>query len=154
VVVFLAPATVIYTLFMIYPLADSVRLSLFAPDEAGVLGFVGLANYTTILTDAIWSEPFWNALKNNFIFFLVHMLVQNPIGLLLAALLSLPKVPGRNLYRTLIFFPTMLSVVIIGFIWQLILSPLWGVSETLLGFRAARSLPCPWFRCGSSWASP
>ena len=116
VVVFLAPATILYTLFMIYPLADSVRLSLYSPDESGVLGFVGLANYATILTDAIWSEPFWNALKNNFIFFLVHMLVQNPIGLILAALLSLPKVRGRNVYRTLIFFPTMLSVVIIGFI--------------------------------------
>ena len=144
VVVFLAPATIIYTLFMIYPLADSVRLSLFAPDEGGVLGFVGLANYTTILTNAIWSEPFWNALKNNFIFFIVHMLVQNPIGLLLAALLSLPRVPGRNVYRTLIFFPTMLSVVIIGFIWQLILSPLWGVSETLLGFVGLEDWFQPW----------
>ncbi len=144
VVVFLAPATIIYSLFMIYPLADSIRLSLFAPDESGQLGYVGLANYVTILTNAIWSEPFWNALKNNFVFFLVHMLVQNPIGLLLAALLSLPRVRGRHLYRTLIFFPTMLSVVIIGFVWQLILSPLWGVSETLLGYIGLEDLFQPW----------
>ncbi len=60
------------------------------------------------------------------------MLVQNPIGLMLAAILSLPKLTARGSYRTLIFMPTMLSVVIIGFIWQLILSPLWGVAEGLM----------------------
>ena len=59
------------------------------------------------------------------------MVVQNPIGLALAMLLSLPRAHGRSVYRTLIFLPTMLSVVIIGFIWQLIL--------TALGHRAERS---------------
>ena len=137
ILVFLAPATVIYTLFMIYPLADSIRLSLYTQDETGALSFVGLQNYLTMLSDPHWSDAFWNALQNNVVFFLVHMLVQNPIGLLLAALLSLPRVRGRNTYRTLIFMPTMLSVVIIGFIWQLILNPLWGVSESLLGCEGA-----------------
>ncbi len=132
IVVFLAPATIIYTLFMIYPLADSIRLSLYTQDATGARSYVGLANYVTMLTDPSWSEPFWNALKNNVVFFAVHMLVQNPIGIALAALLSLPKLRGRATYRTLIFMPTMLSVVIIGFAWQLILSPLWGVAETLL----------------------
>ena len=132
IIVFLAPATLVYTLFMIYPLADSIRFSLYSQDSAGNLSFIGLSNYVTLLTDPDWSAAFWNALENNVLFFIVHMLVQNPIGLLLAALLSLPKVTGRSTYRTLIFMPTMLSVVIIGFIWQLILNPLWGVSETLL----------------------
>ena len=132
ILVFLAPATLVYTLFMIYPLADSIRLSLYAQSETGALDYIGLQNYQTMLNDPDWSGAFWNALKNNFIFFLVHMLVQNPIGLMLAAMLSLPKITGHNVYRTLIFMPTMLSVVIIGFTWQLILSPLWGVSETLL----------------------
>ena len=48
--------------------------------------------------------------------------------MLLAALLSRGG-RGRAVYRTLIFTPTMLSVVIVGFIWQLILSPLWGIAE-------------------------
>ena len=144
IIVFLAPATVIYTLFMIYPLADSIRLSLYTQDEAGALSYAGLANYLTMLTDPQWSGPFWNAFWNNMIFFAIHMLVQNPIGLLLAALLSLPRVTGRNTYRTLIFMPTMLSVVIIGFIWQLILNPLWGVSETLLAYIGLENWFGPW----------
>lgn len=71
---------------------------------------------------------------NNLVFFGVHFLAQNPIGLALAALLASPTLRGRAVYRTLIFIPTTLSVVIVGFIWQLILSPLWGFVETpLLG---------------------
>lgn len=144
ILVFLAPALVIYSLFMVYPLIDSIRLSLYAPVDGGGFAFVGLANYVTLFTDAVWSKPFWNALENNFLFFAIHMLVQNPIGLALAALLSLPRLRGRGLYRTLIFFPTMLSVVIVGFIWQLILSPLWGVSQTLLDLVGLKSLFQPW----------
>ncbi len=144
IIVFLAPATLVYTLFMIYPLADSIRFSFYGTDETGRSFFIGVANYVTMLSDPEWSGAFWNALRNNFYFFLVHMLVQNPIGLLLAALLSLPRVTGRNTYRTLLFMPTMLSVVIIGFVWQLILSPLWGVSETLLDYVGLVDLFEPW----------
>lgn len=150
IVVFLAPATIIYSLFMIYPLADSIRMSFFSADPAGQTFFTGLANYRTLLLDPDWSESFWNALRNNFKFFAIHMLLQNPIGLLLAALLSLPKVRLRNTYRTLLFMPTMLSVVIIGFVWQLILSPLWGVSETLLDYIGLVDLFQPWLGQESS----
>ncbi|RED51597.1 carbohydrate ABC transporter permease [Aestuariispira insulae] len=132
IAVFLAPAVLIYTLFMIYPLLDSIRLSFFTADDSGAISYAGFANYVTILGDPEWRASFLNALYNNLVFFLVHMLVQNPVGLLLAALLSLPRLRLRSTYRTLIFMPTMLSVVIIGFVWQLILSPLWGISETLL----------------------
>lgn len=150
IVVFLAPATLVYTLFMIYPLADSIRLSLYGMDETGASFFTGASNYLTLLTDPEWSGAFWNGLRNNVYFFLVHMLVQNPIGLALAALLSLPRVRGRNTYRTLLFMPTMLSVVIIGFVWQLILSPLWGVSETLLDYVGLVDLFQPWLGQESS----
>ena len=94
IVVFLAPATIVYTLFMVYPLIDSIRLSFYGTAEDGQFFFVGLENYVTMMTDAIWSEPFWNALKNNFIFFLMHMLVQNPIGLMLAAFSACLRSPG------------------------------------------------------------
>lgn len=144
IVVFLAPATLVYTVFMVYPLADSVRLSFYTQDASGALRYAGLANYVTMLTDSEWSASFWNALRNNAVFFCIHMLVQNPIGLLLAALLSLPKLTGRGTYRTLLFMPTMLSVVIIGFVWQLILNPLWGVSETLLGYVGLGDWFRPW----------
>lgn len=141
IVVFLAPAVLIYTLFMIYPLADSLVLSLYT-DEGEV--FVGLQNYVTLLTDDLWSERFWGALKNNFIFFLIHMVVQNPIGLVLAALLSRRDLRGQSFYRTFLFAPTMLSVVIVGFIWQLILSPLWGIAKGFLVAIGLQSFFQPW----------
>lgn len=148
--VFLAPATIIYTLFMIYPLLDSLRLSLYAPAKEGPEIFVGLQNYLTLMTDELWSERFWGALQNNFVFFAVHFLVQNPIGLLLAALLSARRLSGRATYRTMLFVPTMLSVVIIGFIWQLILSPLWGIAPTLLELVGLEQFFKPWLGLESS----
>jgi raffinose/stachyose/melibiose transport system permease protein len=143
IVVFLAPAVIIYTVFMIYPLIDSLRLSLYAPvpGSAGEVQFVGFGNYLTLFNDPNYSVRFWGALRNNILFFVIHMLVQNPIGLLLAALLASRVTRGRALFRTLIFTPTVLSVVLIGFIWRLILSPLWGISRDLLGIFGIANQP-------------
>src|SRR4051794_530515 len=88
IVVFLAPAVLIYSVFMVFPLVDSLRLSFFTQDQRNVESFAGLQNYVRLLTDDNWAPSFWNAFKNNLIFFAVHTLVQNPIALLLAALLS------------------------------------------------------------------
>jgi hypothetical protein len=80
----------------------------------------------TLPTASFWSKAFWNAAKNNLIFVCVHMTVQNPIGIALAGLLSLPgPLRVRGLYRTIIVLPTTLSVVIVGFSWNLIVSPSW-----------------------------
>jgi raffinose/stachyose/melibiose transport system permease protein len=144
IVVFLAPAVLIYTAVMIYPLVETLRLSFFDRTDAGVRFWVGLANFERLFFDPRWAEQFWNALGNNFFFFVIHMLVQNPIGILLAALLSMTHLPGRTFYRTAIFVPAMLSVVIIGFAWKLILSPIWGVSQTLLGLVGLDGLFAPW----------
>ncbi|OGO34804.1 MAG: ABC transporter permease [Chloroflexi bacterium RBG_16_57_11] len=143
IVVFLAPAVIIYTLFMVYPLANSLRLSFFSIDDQKVETFVGLGNYVTLFTDKNFAPFFWNAFKNNIVFFIVHMLVQNSIGLLLAALLASGGW-GRRFYRTTLFMPTVLSVVIIGFIWQLILNPLWGVAESILQAIGLGALYKPW----------
>jgi raffinose/stachyose/melibiose transport system permease protein len=130
-VFFLGPGLLIYVVFSVYPLLDTLVLSLYN-EQQGQTSFVGLQNFITLVTDDTWSQAFWNALGNNFKFFAIHMLVQNPIGLLLAVLLSSPKLRLSGTYRTLIFMPTMLSVVIIGFVWQLLLSPIWGISENFL----------------------
>jgi raffinose/stachyose/melibiose transport system permease protein len=132
ILVFLLPAAAIYTVFMIYPLFDSLRLSLFGAQAGGGEGFVGLRNYVRLIADPLYAPRFWGALGHNVIFFAVHTLVQNPVALLLAALLSVPVLRGRAVYRTLLFSPTVLSFVIVGFIWQLILSPLWGISDGLM----------------------
>jgi raffinose/stachyose/melibiose transport system permease protein len=141
--VFLAPAIIIYTIFMVYPLLNSLRLSFFTVSDQRVETFVGLQNYITLFTDADNAKSFWNAFQNNLVFFAIHMLVQNPIGLLLAALLASGG-RGRTFYRTALFMPTVLSVVIIGFIWQLILNPLWGVAESLLKLVKLGFLFKPW----------
>ncbi len=147
--VFLAPAVLIYSVFSIYPLVESLRLSLFDGLEDGTAVWAGLDNYTTLLFDPNWATQFWRAFWNNLVLFFIHMVVQNPLGLLLAALLSLAPRFG-SAYRTLIFVPTLLSVVIVGFIWELILSPLWGVSETLLGTVGLAWLYQPWLGLESS----
>ncbi|MBL7161829.1 MAG: sugar ABC transporter permease [Anaerolineales bacterium] len=150
VVVFLAPATIIYTLFMIYPLVDSLRLSFFTTTEQGTEMFAGFQNFITLLSDELWAPRFWGAFKNNFLFFAVHMLVQNPIGLLLAAILSNHRLSGKAFYRTIIFLPTILSFVIVGFIWQLMLSPLWGIARDILEFVRLGDLFQPWLGLESS----
>jgi raffinose/stachyose/melibiose transport system permease protein len=136
----MAPALLIYTVFMIFPLFDSLRLSLL--DDAGA--FVGLDNYVRLLTDQNWAPRFFGAFSNNIVFFIIHMIVQNGIGLLLAAILTTRVLRGRTFYRTAIFTPTVLSFVIIGFVWQLILSPLWGIAEGFLGLFGLEELYLPW----------
>ena len=144
IVAFLAPAVVIYTAFLVAPIADSLRLSLYTQAPGAPMSFVGFRNYLALFGDPNWSVQFWRALLNNVEFFCIHMVVQNPIGLALAALLTARQLRGRAVYRTLFFMPTMLSVVIIGFIWQLILSPLWGVARQILGLVDLQTLFRPW----------
>ncbi|QZA80481.1 carbohydrate ABC transporter permease [Deefgea piscis] len=144
IVLFLAPAVLIYSVFSALPLLDTLRLGFYATNDAGASHFSGLSNYLTILTDPAWSSAFWNAMCNNFKFFLIHLLIQNPIGLILATFLSLKGLKFARQYRTFIFLPTLLSVVIIGFIWQLILSPLWGVSESMMNFVGLGAYFQPW----------
>ena len=144
ILVFLAPAVFIYTMFMIYPLVNSLRLSFFTQTETGQEIFTGFANYIKLFTNELWAPRFWGAFKNNIIFFLVHTLLQNPIGLLLASLLVARRFKGSAVFRTVLFLPTTLSVVIVGFAWQLILSPLWGISQGFLDALGLGSFFKPW----------
>jgi len=143
-IVFLAPALIVYTAFSAWPLLATLRLGLYATDDAGHVAFAGLANFHKLLIDEHWWGAFRNAMVNNVEFFAIHTLVQNPVALLLAALLSLRGVRGAPAYRTVLFLPTLLSVVIIGFAWQLILSPLWGVTEKLMGLVGLADHFGPW----------
>jgi raffinose/stachyose/melibiose transport system permease protein len=131
--VFIAPALIIYTLFMAWPLVDSLRLS-FYTREGSVVTFVGLDNFDRLFNEPIYSDRLWNALKHNIQFFLIFMAIQNPMGLLLAALVSSSRLKGRAIYRTIVFVPTTMSIVIIGWIWTLMLNPLWGVVSDFVEF--------------------
>ena len=71
IVVFLAPAVFVYTAVMIYPLFNTLRLSFFDTVDRERI-FVGLENFRTLFGNAIWSDQFWNALGNNFWFFVIR----------------------------------------------------------------------------------
>lgn len=143
IIVFLAPAVLIYTAVMIYPIFNTLLLSFYSEvDQERV--FTGLDNFRTLFGDAVWSDQFWNALGNNFWFFVIHMLVQNPIGIALAAILSHPRLRFVSFYRSAIFIPTILSFVIVGFAWKLILSPIWGIAPGMLDAVGLKSLYAPW----------
>lgn len=129
-ILFTLPALAFYVTFAVYPLFGTLFISLFKEQD-----FVGIANYVHLFTDAEASKEFWNALVNNIEFFLIAAIVQLPVGLLMAALLTSGAVRRMTgFYRTILFIPTTLSVVIVGFIWRLIISPLWGIVDfPLLG---------------------
>jgi len=149
ILVFMAPAVLIYTAVMIIPLGSTLWLSFFNEVD-GHQAFVGFGNFATLFGEPKWADGFWNALRNNLVFFVIHMLVQNPIGVMLAALLSIPKLRFASFYRTAIFMPTLLSFVIVGFIWKLILSPIWGVTPYLLDTVHLKFLFGPWLGKPSS----
>jgi len=143
IAVFLAPALLIYTAVMVIPLVETLRLSFFkSVDQSDV--FVGLGNFQTLLFDERWAHSFWNALVNNTYFFSIHMFVMVPLAIVMAAILSVPKLRGATFYRTALFMPTMLSFVIVGFGWKLILSPLWGIAPTLLDAIGLKALFAPY----------
>jgi raffinose/stachyose/melibiose transport system permease protein len=143
VVVFLAPAVLVYSAVMILPLFQTLILAFYAEVE-GARVFAGLQNFATLFGDPRWADAFWNALGNNTWFFIIHMLVQNPIGIALAAILSHPRLGFSAFYRSAIFIPTILSFVIVGFAWKLILSPIWGIAPNMLHAVGLKSLFAPW----------
>ncbi|MEP1649452.1 MAG: sugar ABC transporter permease, partial [Paracoccaceae bacterium] len=72
IAVFLAPAVIVYSAVMIFPLFNTLRLALYSKiDQERV--FVGMENFRTLFFDPVWADQFWNALGNNFWFFVIHM---------------------------------------------------------------------------------
>ncbi|SDS01971.1 carbohydrate ABC transporter membrane protein 1, CUT1 family [Paenibacillaceae bacterium GAS479] len=139
--VFLFPALIIYTLFMMFPIFDSLRISFYAMDSERIPRFAGLDNYVELLSTPKWREDLLNALRNSSVFFFINFCVQNPVALFLAALLA-TKTKGGAAYRALLYAPTTLSLVVVGFVWQMLLSPIWGIVKTPL---EAMGLPYhPW----------
>ncbi len=131
-IAFLIPALAVYTVFMAYPLVNSMRLSFYTGQGLHPERFVGLDNYDALFNNPLWKVRFQGALKHTFIFFGVHMAVQNTLGLLFATLLSQSRLVGRNFYRTIIFIPATMSVLLTAFLWRLILNPRWGMLKILL----------------------
>ncbi|GAL27862.1 carbohydrate ABC transporter permease [Vibrio variabilis] len=136
---FIVPALIIYVLFSIYPLFKGVSLSFTEYAGVGTGTWVGLDNYHEIFTD----HRYIKVLKNTMIYAIVVVVFQNGIGLVFAAVLnSLPQV--RNLLRTALLVPSMLSLVIAGYVWQYLYAPMGGGLNELLASLGLSSLQQVW----------
>ena len=135
-ILYILPAMLFYVVFMAYPMIDSIRLSFYS-GTTGTREFVGFANYVRLFTDTVISTRFWNAFGNNWIFFAYHMILQNSLGILFAAILTNRTMRGRQLYQTLIFIPCTIAVLVTGYLFKLILNPIWAgatLKKAGLGF--------------------
>ena len=88
---------------------------------------VGLDNYRQITT--IY-PPFWPAVQHNLIWLAVFLFIATPMGLLLAVLLD-KEIRGSRFYQSALYLPVVLSLALVGFIWQLIYSNDQGLINNL-----------------------
>ncbi len=127
--VFILPALALYGLFVLYPLAMSLWGSFFAWRGLRMRGFAGLDNFIRLVSFPS-AERLSGALLHNVLWFCGIMVLQNALGLVFAYLLFL-RGRGTALLQSLFFFPAVLSPVIVGALWRLLLAP-GGVAEWAL----------------------
>ncbi|MDW6024392.1 sugar ABC transporter permease [Mesorhizobium sp. BAC0120] len=120
-VLFILPALAIYAMFVLYPLAMSLWGSFFVWKGLRMLEFAGLSNFGRLFVFPS-SERLAGALWHNAAWFFGIMLFQNCLGLLFAYLLFL-RDKGAAFIQSVFFFPAVLSPVIVGALWRLLLAP-------------------------------
>jgi len=124
--------TFIVLFFIITPTVASIILSFTSWNGVGGLDkikFIGLKNYTDLFT--IY-KPFWPAVQHNVIWLGFFLILATPLGMFLAVLLD-KNIRGTRFYQGALYMPVVLSLAIIGFIWELIYSPDYGLLNTILG---------------------
>ena len=105
---------------MAFPTLFSITLSMTDYGGTQLLGvknplhFVGLVSYTRMFADPF----FWISLKNNFLIVFVSVFGQIPLGFIIAYILHRKLVRHTGLFQTMIYLPTVISVVVIGILWQ------------------------------------
>jgi ABC-type sugar transport system permease subunit len=129
--VMVAIPTLIQLVLVWLPTVASIVLSFFRWDGLSLGGFqfVGAANYRFVFAE---SPAFWPAVLHNVVWLLFLAVIGTPLGLLLAVLLDQP-IRGSRIYQSIFFVPVMLSVALIGIIWQLFYSQDNGLLNSLLG---------------------
>lgn len=137
------PALLIFSIFIVYPLVAALSYSFY--DWNGITrgAFVGLANFIDLFTLQPFSNMFWNAAKNNVVYFVVQMVVQNGIAFVLAFIIY-KRIKGSEFLKIAYFLPRLLSVIVVGFLWKLILNPNFGALNVILGEFGMESLQKAW----------
>ncbi|MCU9600449.1 carbohydrate ABC transporter permease [Pallidibacillus thermolactis] len=130
ILLFVLPALLVYTIFIIYPILATFNYSLF--EWNGISKekvFIGFENFKNLLSDS----TFWLALKNNVYLILVSVFVQIPLGLIMALVL-LSKIRGKKILNVIYFLPFLMSAVAIGLLWTLMYDPVNGPINKFLEF--------------------
>ena len=125
---FLIPATIMFALYVIYPILQSFNISLYKWDGLGQPEYIGLANYEKLLTD---DRKFNTSLINN-VKWLVFYLLAIPGGLFIALFLN-QKVRGIRLYKSLFFFPFVISQIVVGLVFTWFYDPTFGLFNGIIG---------------------
>jgi multiple sugar transport system permease protein len=133
--VMLAPALVLFGVFVLYPLVGAVRISLTDSTGIGRATFVGLGNYRDLLAD----DVFWRAALNTVLLAVVSVPVSVGIGLGLALLLR-DRLPGRGLFRALFLAPYVISGVVVAMTGRWIFDENVGIVDRAL---TGLGLPAP-----------
>jgi multiple sugar transport system permease protein len=130
---FLAPGLIMFLLYVIMPIFQSIWISLYQWDGLSPKTYIGFANYIELLDD----ENFYTSLKNNFIWLILYMAAV-PIGLFIALFLN-QTVTGIRLYKSLFFFPFVISQIVVGLVFTWFYNPTNGIVAivfTLFGAEA------------------
>ncbi len=132
--IFTLPALVIFFVFTMYPLLNSIRLSFTNFSGVGEAQWVGFGNYISIFSNKVYL----GVLKVTLFYSVIVVVIQNLLGLLIAAyLFSLPKAVSTA--RVALLVPSMYSAVIAAYIWEYIYSPLGGGLNQVLGLLGLES---------------
>lgn len=116
---FIAPALVVYALFLVYPLLRAVQISFYDWDGLTLATPVGFANYAAVVTDPDLRAAFGHAL----VLIGFYAVLPTAIGLVLAAVLVRARVRGLPLFRTIVFLPQVIAMVVVAVAWRRIYAP-------------------------------
>jgi multiple sugar transport system permease protein len=125
---FLAPAILFFAVYVIIPIFQSFSISLYDWDGLGQAEYIGLANYQELMNDRAFEVSLWNNLK-----WLVCYLLAIPAGLFIALFLN-QTVTGIRIYKSLFFFPFVLSQVVVGLVFAWFYLPNEGLLSAIVGW--------------------
>jgi multiple sugar transport system permease protein len=123
---FLAPGIAMFLLYVIIPIFQSMSISLYDWDGLGKKTYIGLQNYVELMDD----EAFYTSLKNNLIWLVLYLLAI-PAGLFVALFLN-QTVRGIRIYKSLFFFPFVISQVVVGLVFTWFYDPSFGLLNVII----------------------
>ncbi|HTE60293.1 MAG TPA: sugar ABC transporter permease [Solirubrobacteraceae bacterium] len=137
---YLLPAFAVFAAFVLVPLGHAFWLSLWEWDGVSPGTWVGLDNYSDVVSDPALRRAFMHAL----VLIVFYALLPVAIGLLLAGLLARVRVRGLAFFRTVLFLPQVVAMVVVAVMWRMIYDPQNGALNELLRTVGLGSLAQSW----------